>query len=421
MKTLPLALYAAATGLLEPLAPALLRRRADQGKEDAQRLPERLGRAGARRPDGPLVWLHGVSVGESLSLLPLIEAIRARRPDLTLLVTSGTLTSAEVLAKRLPAGVIHQFAPIDTPGATRRFLDHWKPGAALFVESEFWPNLILAARAHGVRLGLVSARITEASAKGWGRAPASARRLMQSFELLLPQDEPTAARIARLGGQPGPQLNLKLAGPPPPVDGAAVGALRAALAGRRVVLAASTHPGEEALIGRAFREAAPADTLLIVAPRHPDRGAGVAGELAGLGFTVARRAAGEPLAVDTTAYVADTLGELGVFYAVAEVVILGGSFVAGVGGHNPMEAARLGRAILTGPHVANAADIYASLFAEKAAVRAADPTALASHIADLLAHPALALRMGEAAQAFADRQGEALEAAMALIAPLLPA
>jgi len=186
-RSLPLAVYAAATGLLEPLAPALLRRRARAGKEDASRLSERLGRPTRSRPQGPLVWLHGVSVGESLSLLPLIAALQARRPDLNLLVTSGTVTSAQVLAKRLPQGVIHQFAPVDAPGAAARFLDHWRPGAALFVESELWPNLVVAAARRGVKLALLSARMTQASVEGWARAPESARRLLGAFSLVLPQ------------------------------------------------------------------------------------------------------------------------------------------------------------------------------------------------------------------------------------------
>jgi 3-deoxy-D-manno-octulosonic-acid transferase len=422
-RTLPLALYAAATGLLEPLAPTLLRRRAERGKEDGARLAERLGRTAATRPAGPLVWLHGVSVGESLSLLPLIEALQARRPDLTLLVTSGTVTSAQVLAGRLPKGVIHQFAAVDAPGAVARFLEHWRPGAALFVESEIWPNLILAAQARGVRLALVSARMTEGSAQGWDRAPATARALLQAFDLVLPQDRETGARLARLGARLGPALNLKLVVPAPPVDAKVVAGLKAGLGGRNAVLAASTHPGEEPLIAEAFREAAregpPA--VLIVAPRHPDRGPQVAAELAGLGFTVARRAAGETLAPATTAYVADTLGELGAFYAVADVVVMGGSFVPGVGGHNPLEAARLEAALVTGPHVFNARAIYAEMLAEAAAIEAPDGAALARHIRGLLANPVIARRMGEAAGAYAGRQGAALAGALTLLDPLLPA
>ncbi|MDB5423308.1 MAG: kdtA, partial [Phenylobacterium sp.] len=375
------------------------------------------GRASAARPQGPLVWLHGVSVGESLSLLPLIEALRVRRPNVQLLVTSGTVTSARLLAQRLPGDVIHQYAPVDSPAAAGRFLDHWKPAAALFVESELWPNLILGAKARGVRLALLSARMTEASARGWARSPASARALLAAFDLILPQDADTRGRLERLGAAMGPSLNLKLAGPPPPVDETQVAALKAALGDRKTVLAVSTHPGEEPPIAKAV----PAEALLIVAPRHPERGPEVAADLAARGFTVARRAAGEPLTAATTAYVADTLGELGALFTVADAVVMGGSFVEGVGGHNPLEPARLGRAIVTGPHAFNARDVYAQMFAEVAAIEAADADALARHIRGLLGNPIIARRIGEAALAYAGRQGAALEAAMALLDPLLPA
>jgi len=423
LRTAPLAIYAAATGLMEPLAPMLLRRRARAGKEDAARLNERLGRPTAPRPDGPLVWLHGVSVGESLSLLPLIAALQAARPDLAILVTSGTVTSADVLAKRLPPGVIHQYAPVDAPGAAARVLDHWKPGAILLVESELWPNLIVAAKARGVKLALLSARMTEDSAAGWRQAAGTARALLRAFDLILPQDDATEGRLVRLGARVGPHLNLKLATATPPVDEAALAALRHGVAGRKVVLAASTHPGEEALIAEAFRTATAGreDVLLIVAPRHPERGAQVAALLLTLGFMTARRAAGDAIEPRTTAYIADTLGELGVFYTLADVVIMAGGFVGGVGGHNPIEAAQLARPMITGPHVFNAEAIYAEMRADGAVIAAADGPALARHIAGLLANPMIARRIGEAAQAYAARQGAALAEAMSLIAPLLPA
>ena len=419
--TLPLALYAAVTRAAEPLAPGLLRRRAAGGKEDASRLGERLGRPTIARPEGPLVWLHGVSVGESLSLLPLIQAIRARRPRIGILVTSGTVTSAQVLGGRLPPGVLHQFVPIDAPGAAAGFLDHWRPGAGLLVESELWPNLIAAARRRDIPLALVSARMSQASAQGWGRARGSAQALLGAFDLVLPQDRASGARLRALGARIGPDLNLKLVTRPPPVDAVQVEALRAALGGRKAILAASTHPGEEQLVAKAFKAAKTDGALLIVAPRHPDRGPAVAAELAEAGFGVARRGAGQPLDADTSAYVVDTLGELGAFYVVAEAVVMGGSLVAGIGGHNPMEPAALGRAVVTGPHVANAKAIYEAMFAEVAAIEAADGAALTRHVAGLLANPAIAQRIGEAGAAFARRQGAALDAAMALIEPLLPA
>jgi len=305
---------------------------------------------------------------------------------------------------------------VDAPGAAARFLDHWRPGAALFVESELWPNLIGAARARGVRLGLLSARMTQASAKGWGRAPGSARALLQAFDLILPQDEATAARLAALGARAGGRLNLKLVGEPPPADPAELERLREAIGGRAVILAASTHEGEEALIADAFRAALddPGAALLILAPRHPGRSARLRETL---GAT--SRAAGEPPA--GRIHLADTLGELGVFYRLADAVVMGGSFQPGVGGHNPLEAARLGRAIVTGPHVENARSIYDDMLAEAAAIEAADGAALARHIRGLLANPTIARRIGEAAQAYAERQGAALTAAMALIEPLLPA
>lgn len=411
--TLPLALYGAATGLLEPFVPAVLRARARRGKEDPARLDERLGRASTPRPAGPLVWLHGVSVGETQSLLPLVAALRARRPDLRLLVTSGTVTSAALLRTRLPPGVIHQFAPVDTPGAARRFLDHWRPSLAVFVESELWPNLLRDARARGARLALLSARMTRASADRWAGWPASARTLLGAFDLILPQDQATDARLRRLGAAPGGVLNLKAIGEPLAADEAEVGRLRAAIAGRKVILAASTHPGEEALIAEAFR-AADHGGLLIVVPRHPERGPEIATQL---GAT--RRSAGEPM--DRPIHVADTLGELGLFFRLADVVVMGGSFVPGVGGHNPLEPARIGCPIVTGPHAFNAADLYAAMFAEACAIEAADGAALARHIRGLLDNPAIARRMGEAALALAARQGAALDQALVALEPLLPA
>jgi 3-deoxy-D-manno-octulosonic-acid transferase len=416
VRTLPLALYGAATGLLEPFAPAVLRSRAGRGKEDAARMGERLGRPGAARPDGPLVWLHGVSVGETMSLLPLVAGLRAHRPDLALLVTSGTVTAAALMGERLPPGVIHQFAPVDAPGAVRRFLDHWRPDAGVFVESELWPNLILAARARGVRLSLVSARMTEGSAARWAQWPASARTLVAAFDALAAQDAATEARLARLGGRPGPRVNLKLVGEPLPFDAAELERLRTAAAGRKVVLAASTHPGEEAVVAKAFHDAVPnlGEALLVIAPRHPERGPALAEQL---GAT--RRAAGE--APSGPIHVADTLGELGLFFRLADVVVMGGGFAPGIGGHNPLEPARIGRAILTGPHAFNAAETYAELFAEAAAIEAADAPALARHLRGLLDNPMIARRMGEAALAYAHRQNAVvMQQALAVLEPLLP-
>ncbi|KRB52854.1 3-deoxy-D-manno-octulosonic acid transferase [Phenylobacterium sp. Root700] len=418
MRPLSLALYAAATRLAEPLAPGLLARRAARGKEDPARVGERLGHASAPRPPGPLVWLHGVSVGESLSLLPLAQALAA--PGRTLLVTSGTRTSAELLATRLPPGVIHQYAPVDTPASVRRFLNHWRPDASVLVESELWPNLILAAKARGVKLALVSARMTQASADGWARAPGAARALLSAFDLILPQEAQTDARLTKLGATTGPRLNLKLVGEALPFDAAELAKLKTAIGPRKVVLAASTHPGEDEIVASAFR-AAQTGALLIIAPRHPDRGEAVASLLASQGFNTARRGAEQSPTPDTQAYVADTLGEMGLFFRVADVAVMGGSYVPCVGGHNPLEPARLGVAIVTGPHAFNAAAIYAEMFIEVAALETPDAATLTRDLRGLLNQPLVARRIGQAALTYAERQGAALDEALALLKPLLPA
>lgn len=415
-----LAFYAAALGFLEPVARPLLRWRVKAGKENATRLEERLGRSPLPRPDGPLVWLHGVSVGETMSLLPLVGALAAR-PGLTLLVTSGTRTSAELLAQRLPQGVIHQYAPVDAPRAVARFLDHWRPSLGILVESELWPNLILGARERGMKLALVSARMTQASADGWNRVRSAATALLGAFDLILPQEAETAARLQALGARTGPLLNLKTVGDPLPYDVAELARLKAAAAGRRIVLAANTHPGEDEIVIAAIREAALADSLLVIAPRHPVRGEAVAALLRVAGFQVARRAAGEPLTAETTAYVADTLGEMGLLYSLADVVVMGGAFLPGIGGHNPLEPARLARPILTGPHAFNATALYADLFALAAAIEARASGDLARHLKGLADFPHIGQRMGEAALAYAESQEGALDQAMTLLEPLLPA
>ena len=419
-----LRLYALATGLAEPLAPLLLSSRVRRGKEDAARLGERLGRSSRPRPDGPLVWLHGASVGESVSLLPLIARIRTERPDLTVLVTSGTRTSADLLAKRLPAGVIHQYAPVDAPAAVARFLEHWRPGLGLFAESELWPNLILGARRRGVRLALVSARMTEASARGWARRPAAAKAMLRGFETILAQDDASAARLEALGGHVTGRLNLKRLGAPLDVDEAQVTVLKTAFGDRPIILAASTHPGEEALIAAAVR-GAPGHPLLIIAPRHPERGEAIASELGAAGFKVARRnqilPPGGEDQEDLDIYLADTLGEMGLLYRLAGVAIMGGSFVPGVGGHNPLEAAQLGVGVITGPDRFNHADPYTEMIAAGAALSVDNARGLERELTALLAAPDRPRQLGEQARAYAAAQAGAFEDGWRVIAPLLPA
>lgn len=416
----PLVLYGLATGLAEPFAPMLLGRRARRGKEDPARLGERLGRATLARPAGALVWIHAVSVGESLSHLPVVERLRSERPDLTILVTSGTRTSAELLARRLPAGVLHQYAPIDAPAAAARFLDHWRPSLALFIESELWPNLLDAARRRGVRLVLLGARISENSARAWDRAPAAARSVLGLFDLIYAQDLETRDWVEDHGAEVAGRLDLKRLAEPLPCDEAELERLAAACNGRKAVVAASTHPGEETMIAAAIKGLEPRP-LLIVVPRHPERGAEVAAELQALGWRVARRSRAETPGPEAEAYIADTLGELGLFYRLADAVVLGGAFREGLSGHNPLEPARFSRPVVTGPHHDSFAEIYADLIAEKAVLIASGGAELKSALQAMLFEPGVADALGRRAEAVASGGRLALDEAWARLQPLWPA
>ena len=353
-----LSAYRTATGFAEPLAGSLLNRRLKRGKEDGDRLPERLGRPGRVRPRGAIIWIHAASVGESLSVLPVIREIGHMRPDATVLVTTGTVTSSRLMAERLPANAFHQFVPLDTPGAVSAFLDYWKPSLALWLESELWPNMLHEARQRQIPLVLINARMSDKSFRGWQRAPAMARELIGSFALCLAQDADVAEKLTLLGARqvetPG---NLKLVGDPLPFDANVLGGLRAVIGGRPVWLLASSHEGEGQLAAFTHRDLAAhiPGLLTIIVPRHPQRGLQVAQALAPL-FRVARRAAGEVPAPDTEIYIADTLGELGIFYRLTPLAVIGGSFVPH-GGQNPLEPARLGVAVLSGPHIGNFRDI----------------------------------------------------------------
>lgn len=416
--SLGLWLYRAGTGLLEPLAPGLLRRRATRGKEDPERLDERMGFATRGRPVGPLVWVHGASVGETLSALPLIERIGRERPGVTVLVTSGTTTSAEILSRRLPDFAIHQYAPVDGPGVAKRFLDHWRPDLLILLEGELWPNLILQAKARGCRLALVSARITAKTAKGWSRARGAARSVLSSFDAVLPQDDASADRLTRLGAQVTGRANLKLAGEALSCDAAELKRLKAEMTGRPVVVSASTHPGEETLIDAAV-SGLPGRPLHLIAPRHPRRSDAIEAALSLNGRVVARRSRAETIGPDTDVYLADTLGELGLFFRLGDAVVLGGGWAEGVGGHNPLEPARLGQAVVSGPSVSNWAGVFQAMTAADA-VRLADEVELVGVVGGLLADPDGAEALGRRALDFARRQDGALDALWAHLEPLVP-
>ena len=417
-----LGLYRVLTGAAQPALALYLRGRMVRGKEDPRRLGERMGRAGAPRPTGPLVWVHAASVGESLSILPLIERIGGGLAAGHVLVSTTTVTSARLMDERLSGAALHQYAPADTPVAVRRFLDHWRPDLALWVESELWPNMIAETAARRVPMILVNGRVSKTSLMRWRRFPRTAQRLVGAFSLCLAQDEVQAARLRVLGGNNVKCVgNLKWAAPPLPAGMADLATLEEICSGRPMWLAASTHAGEEevaALAHERLRTACPG-LLTVIVPRHPERGPEIERTLKARGLALARRGAGEAPSPRTEVYLADTLGELGLFYRLAEIVLLGGS-LAPHGGHNPLEPARLGCALVFGRHMENFAEIAGELVAAGGGETVADEIELGDALTALLGDARERKRRADAAGRVATAHAGILDAVVAEIAPYLP-
>lgn len=377
-----LSLYRLAASALKPAAGWLLNKRARDGKEDPNRLNERRGDAQIPRPDGQLIWIHAASVGESQMALTLAEALLAQHTDTHVLITSGTLTSASLIARRGLDRLIHQFPPVDAPDWVSAFLDHWKPDLAVFTESELWPNLILAAKARGVPLALMNARMNQKSLDGWARWPASAKTLLGAFDWIGAADQRTAEGLSRLTGHQVEKAgNLKLECGLPTPDPDALKAAQDAIGGRPVFVAASTHEGEEDLIAAAHAEILKTrpDALMILAPRHPERADAVAAVLNDHGLPQARRSQGET-PDGKPVWLADTLGEMALWYALCPVAVIAGSFKPGIGGHNPIEASRAGALVVTGPHVDSFSDVYGVYDAHEARLIAQTAESLARDV-----------------------------------------
>lgn len=415
-------LYRALSRGLEPVIPAWLAFRTRQGKEVSGRRGERYGIASMARPKGTLAWVHAASVGETNAALPVIAALREAREDLSFLLTTGTRTSAALAEARLGPRGIHQFVPLDSPRYARRFLDHWKPDIAIFTESEIWPNLILETAERGVALALINARISPRSFRRWRRNSGMAVTLFSRFALVLAQNSRLARSFSLLGARNVVDSgNLKIDSPPPPVDAHALQQLREAIASRPLLLAASTHPGEDEQIATAHKllKGTHNGLITIIVPRHPERGPAIVDLLAGEGLKSCRRAAGALPDADTDIYVADTIGELGTFYALAPVALIGGSLVPH-GGQNPIEAARHGCAILTGPNTHNFTDSYLALKEHGGARVVTDAASLAEAAHALLSDPDALRRMNEGADAALKGLSGALALTVDAILQLLP-
>lgn len=338
------------TSLISPFLPFLVRKRIKTGKEDPARVKERYGRSEIMRPPGELIWLHGASVGETQMLRPLIDRL-LEKPDRHVLLTSGTRTSADLLADQLPERAFHQYLPLDTPRATARFVAYWFPNLAVFAESELWPNLIWTTERAGIPLALINARMSDASIAGWHKRLPLANSVLGAFDTILAADRRTADGISDLVLRTVPDIgSLKFDADALGVDIDARDRLREQIGDRPVWLAASTHEAEEAVFRRMRKELP--DVFMIWLPRHPARGPAIASSI-----KAPLRSAGE-VPTDANAYVMDTMGEMGLALALADICVLGGSFDPSLTGHNPLEAARAGVPVVSGPYHASFVDLY---------------------------------------------------------------
>ncbi len=411
--------YRAATAALGPFAGLWLGARARDGKEDKLRLEERFGRYGQKRPVGPLIWLHAASVGESGVALQLVEALAARDPGFNFLLTTGTRTSADLVARRTGANLLHVYAPLDRRDAVRRFLAHWRPELGVFVESELWPHLILESQAAGVKLALVNARMSPRTLARWRNWPIAGARLLRAFAFAAAADARTAETLAALRGEPARLLgNLKLAAPPPRVDLPLRAKLAAEIGARPLWLAASTHAGEDEIALAAhqkLRSEFP-DALLIIAPRHPERGGAVAALAAGAPRRSLRQEIGA-----AAVFVADTMGELGTLYDLASAALVAGSLLPQLKGHNPVEPAKLGAAILTGPYVESFEPVFTALLREGGASLVRDAAQIAAALARLWREEPARQKQIRAASAVVAAGAGALDQTVAQLLALAPA
>jgi 3-deoxy-D-manno-octulosonic-acid transferase len=394
-----LRVYKWLTSALAPVAPAFLAWRQRSNKEDPDRLCERMGEPGILRPEGRLLWLHAASVGETMTVLPLIERLLCGHEGLQVLLTTGTRTSAELAAKRLPKNAIHQYAPLDLPKFVRKFLDYWQPDVALFVESEIWPNMIMETTKRHVPLVMVNGRMSKSSHRKWRRYPGFSRPLFGSFATVIAQNELYARRFAQIGAENVITCgNLKVDIAPPPVNRKRFSSLKEAIGARPLFIAASTHRGEDEVILRAHKLAKKklSGFLTIIIPRHPDRATEIAKLARQQNLAVSICSREGLVGKDDDIHIADTIGELGTFYSLAKVAFIGGSLIKH-GGQNPIEAIGHDAAVITGPYYHNFEDIYEGLLECAGAIKVCDHRELAESVVQCLSdNTMLAATVGNA-------------------------
>jgi 3-deoxy-D-manno-octulosonic-acid transferase len=425
IRTLPKfypSIYRAVSMLIEPFLPMYLDERMKKGKEDPARIQERFGHATRKRPTGRLIWCHAASVGESLSLLPLLEQLEAQPSKPAILLTTGTRSSAQVLAKRLPPSIIHQYVPVDTMKATELFMAHWHPDFALITESELWPNLIGKLRKYAIPAALINARMSKRSAQRWRfLADLWIAAILRVFQLVLAQSREDAQRLEKLGAYGAKSVgNLKAAAKPLPYEDKELEALTLSTQNRPMWLMASTHEGEEEIALRATLELQKEypNLLTLIAPRHPDRADKILALAKTHNLSATQRSKEDLPQPNIPLYLADTLGEMGLFYKLCPIVCIGGSF-APKGGHNPVEAAAFGCAIVFGPDMRNFGELAEAMVAEGAAKQAQTEAEAQAIVREWLRDEPARKATGEKAHAFYLRQAEVLNRVMAALQPLL--
>ena len=396
--------------LCRPLLPLVLARRAWGGKEDAARRDERFGRY-ARRDDLPnsSIWIHAVSVGETVAAIALVEAFRAAGERTPVLITTNTVTAAarvEALAASLH--VTHLYQPLDHPDMVKAFLHRLRPRLAVFMESDFWPNLVTMTANADVPVAFVSSQLSDRAAKRWQRQPQMARALFGAADLILAVDQAQADGLAALGARPeavrvGGSLKMPAAVASAPDEGL-VTMLRNAAGTRRILLAASTHHGEDEVIIDAADKLGK-DWFTIIAPRHPERGGAIRSLCESAGHEASQRSTGAAAAPGDSLYIADTIGEMNSLFTVADIAFLGGSLVPR-GGHNPVEPAAHGRPILTGPHVFKNSTEFAALAAAGVVSDINDADSLAIAARALAGAPDRLTKIDVAGRAYAAEAGK---------------
>lgn len=415
-----LQIYQILTSITGPLIDLYLIKRKNMGKEDPKRFQERLGHAALPRPNGALTWIHAASVGEALSVLPLIKKMSEVHSSMHFLLTTGTTTSAKLVESRLPDRAFHQYVPVDRISCVRRFLRHWRPDLALWVESEFWPNLVTET-ARFCPIILINGRVSDDSYQKWQRYKSFSQQVLSRFSLALPQSRHDAERIEKLGARNVKYLgNLKYDAPALPSDSQKMGELVSMIGQRVAWLAASTHEGEEKEIAKVHLELKETHTelLTIIAPRHPKRSEEILAELTAMNLNCAVRSKNDPITAETDIYIADTLGELGIFYRLVPIVFIGGS-LAERGGQNPLEAARLNCTIIYGPNMDNFLEIKREFDEKNAAVSIKDTEGLKHAVEELIMDNDKQELLAQAAQQLVQEKSGIMDAYIEEINPYI--